>query len=99
MDKEKSKMFDAKLIPVVGDEVQVKLPGGDFKAVLELLGGAELFQTVRIRGGMMLVDDNGLRKGLAENPRASRLYGNRHIVGPALLFTEAEWLAYDASYE
>jgi hypothetical protein len=84
-------------MPVDGEIVDLDLPP-DIGKVLALLGDAELFQTVRTREGMMLVDDNGLRKGLPQNPRASDLYAGGYIAGPAVLFTQAEWDVYDAAF-
>ena len=88
--------FKAKLIPVDGDVIEMEVQA-DLNAVCRLLQ-CDIFQTVRTADGMMLVDDSGLVKGLPQNPRASELYAGGYIAGPAVLFTQAEWEAYDAAF-
>lgn len=90
------RMFEAELLPVEGQAVRLQLKP-DISLLCKLLD-CDIFQTVRTAGGVMLVDDNGLRKGLPRNERASELYAGGHIVGPAVLFSAAEWQAFDDAF-
>jgi len=86
--------WPAKLIPVEGAISDVEI--GRFEDLSPLIGGGHV-EVVRIQGGRLIVDEEGLLKGLARNVRASVLYAGGHIVGDVLLFTEQAFQAFDQS--
>ena len=92
----KNQVFLAKLITAGGEESDVTLPGGDISAISELLG-CKFPDISRLQDGVLIVDDDGIRKALPQNERASALYGGP-IFGDALWFTHKEFAAFDSTF-
>jgi hypothetical protein len=69
--------------------------------VHELLG-CDVFGIVKLKDGMMLVDDNGLIEGKPLNAWASEKYGfhcpGHSIVGDVLWFTHEAFLRFDQGF-
>lgn len=86
----------AKLIKADGGEFAIHIPAGDSAALRAFLGGCEMVDIVRTGDGILVVDDEGIAKGLPRNERASSMYGG-HIAGDALWFTHDGFDVYDAA--
>lgn len=89
----------ARLLREDGSEEPFVLPSegsqlGRLRAVQEVLQGC-VEVAVLADGRVVMVNEDGLSLELRDNPRASQLVGRR-LVGPVLLCSKEEVLAWDA---
>lgn len=86
--------FPAKLVPVEGEIRDVTVAAA--QKLADLIG-AKFVEVVHTPAGVLIVDESGMINGRPRNARATEMYGHEYIAGDVLLFTRADFEAYDRS--
>jgi hypothetical protein len=91
------KIMNVTVLRTTGDEEAHQLPRGSIGALQKLIA-CEICDVVNLRDGrVMLVDDDGLGKGLPRNEKATALYhsvtcpGDHFIVGDVVIAKDEDF--------